>query len=89
MNLRKKTLVLSLGLLFSLFSAVNIWALKITGLQSSDGRKHELVEDGMDAGDLLCTDRAYTITGVPDRFSDVVWIRTANDSKTTAGKRHI
>jgi len=79
----KKTLVLGFTVAFLALVAGNIWALKVTNLQSSDGKTHEVVED-MKAGDLLNTDRAYTIAGVPDKFKDIAWIRTANDSKGTA-----
>ncbi|MFC1717364.1 hypothetical protein ACFL6S_27135 [Candidatus Poribacteria bacterium] len=82
-DLIRKLLVLCFGTILLIMISANVWSLEVTDVQSSDGKQHELVEDGMKEGDLLCTDRAYTITGVPDKFKDIVWIRTANDSKTT------
>lgn len=55
-------------------------SVKITDLKASDGSKVEVV-DSLKIGDLLLTDRNYTITQIPDKYLSLPWIRTANNSK--------
>ena len=77
----------TLALISLLFLAPGFWGVyaeerkvKITDVKASDGSKVEVV-DSLKVGDLLLTDRNYTITEIPDKYLSLPWIRTANNSK--------
>ena len=77
----------TLALIILLFLVPGFWGVyaeerkvKITDLTASDGSKVEVV-DSLKVGDLLLTDRNYTITEIPDKYLSLPWIRTANNSK--------
>jgi hypothetical protein len=79
---RNFTMALIVFLLLTLYSGVYAVerSIKITDLKASDGSKVEVVES-LKVGDLLLTDRNYTITQIPDNYLSLPWIRTANNSK--------
>ena len=81
-QIRNFTMALIVSLLLTLYSGVyaDERDVKITDLKASDGSKVEVVE-GLKVGDLLLTDRDYTITEIPDKYISLPWIRTANNSK--------
>ena len=73
-----------IGQILLMLSSTSVYAderdVEITDLKASDGSKVEVV-DSLKVGDLLLTDRNYTITAIPDKYLSLPWIRTANNSK--------
>ncbi|MCF7805087.1 MAG: T9SS type A sorting domain-containing protein [Candidatus Marinimicrobia bacterium] len=43
------------------------------------------IRSGLEVGDLMYGDREYTISSLPDEYTGLNWIQTANDSKEFGG----
>jgi hypothetical protein len=63
--------------------------LVISNLSAESGNTYEIADDGLVPGALMFVDRDYEFTGIPDDYSGLDYIRTADDDKDSTGNSFI
>jgi len=59
--------------------------LIISNLNVASGRVYEVVQDGLQVGALVYTDRSFTYSSIPASLEGATYIKTANDDKASSG----
>jgi len=60
--------------------------LVISNLQADSDNSYEIVYGGLNTGEEVYTDRAFTFTSIPGFLQSATYIKTANDDKASAGE---